>query len=96
MEESDTPASWAILEGDMGESLEDIRAKIEERFVRVACSPHEKQPFLIGPGSARRLGYPAAEIDALPPSVTESFAGVGNPLGLGGDRRQLFFPASDH
>ena len=67
----------------MGESSEEIRAKIEERFVRVACSPQEKQPFLIGPDSARRLGYPAAEIDALPPSVTESFAGVGNPLGLG-------------
>ncbi len=67
----------------MGESPEEIRAKIEERFVRVARSPHQRQPFLIGPDSARRLGYPAAEIDALPPSVTESFAGVGNPLGLG-------------
>lgn len=67
----------------MPETPDQIRARIEERFVRVACSPHEKQPFLIGPESAKRLGYPAAEIDALPPSVTESFAGVGNPLGLG-------------
>jgi ubiquinone/menaquinone biosynthesis C-methylase UbiE len=37
----------------------------------------------VGPASARRLGYDAAEIDALPASVTESFAGVGNPLALG-------------
>lgn len=28
------------------------------------------------------MGYDAAEIDALPSSVTESFAGVGNPLAL--------------
>ena len=67
----------------MPETPDQIRARIEERFVKVARSPHEEQPFLIGPDSARRLGYPAAEIDALPPSVTESFAGVGNPLGLG-------------
>jgi arsenite methyltransferase len=30
-----------------------------------------------------RLGYYPPEIDSLPPSVTESFCGVGNPLGLG-------------
>lgn len=65
------------------ETPDQIRAKIEERFVRVARSPHEEQPFAIGPDSAKRLGYDAAEIDALPPTVTESFAGVGNPLGLG-------------
>jgi len=67
----------------MPETPDQIRARIEERFVKVARSPHEGQPFLIGPDSAKGLGYDAAEIDALPPSVTESFAGVGNPLGLG-------------
>ena len=65
------------------ETPDQIRARIEERFVRVALEPQEKQPFSIGPDSAKRLGYDAAEIDALPPTVTESFAGVGNPLGLG-------------
>lgn len=35
-----------------------------------------------GPASAKKLGYDPAEIDALPTVVTESFAGVGNPLGL--------------
>jgi arsenite methyltransferase len=65
------------------ETPDQIRARIEERFVRVALEPQEKHPFDIGPDSAKSLGYDAAEIDALPPTVTESFAGVGNPLGLG-------------
>ena len=67
----------------MGESSEEIRARIEERFARVALEPQEEQTFSIGPDSAKALGYDAAEIDALPPAVTESYAGVGNPLGLG-------------
>jgi arsenite methyltransferase len=65
------------------ETSDQIRARIHERFVRVARSPHERQPFAIGPESAKALGYDPAEIDALPAHVTESFAGVGNPLGLG-------------
>jgi SAM-dependent methyltransferase len=60
-----------------------IRSRIRERFATVASSPHGKQPFAIGPGSAKALGYDAAEIDGLPGVLTESFAGVGNPLGLG-------------
>jgi SAM-dependent methyltransferase len=62
---------------------ESIRATVRARFAKVAQLPHEKHPFPIGPGSAKQLGYDAAEIDALPQSVTESFAGVGNPLALG-------------
>ena len=37
----------------------------------------------MGPESAKSLGYDSEEIDGLPASVTESFCGVGNPLGLG-------------
>lgn len=37
----------------------------------------------IGPESAKKLGYDPKEIDSLPSSVTESFAGVGCPLNLG-------------
>jgi ubiquinone/menaquinone biosynthesis C-methylase UbiE len=32
---------------------------------------------------AKKLGYDPEEIDALPAPVTESFCGVGSPLGLG-------------
>lgn len=67
----------------MDETPGRIKAAIEERFVKVALDPQAKQRHPIGPDSARRLGYDAAEIDALPPQVTESFAGVGNPLALG-------------
>jgi arsenite methyltransferase len=67
----------------MQETPEQIRATVKRRFAKVACLPHEKQPFAIGPESAKALGYDAAEIDALPATLTESFAGVGNPLALG-------------
>ena len=43
--------------------------------------------MVVGPESAKRLGYDAAEMDALPVSVTESFSGVGNPLAPGELRR---------
>jgi arsenite methyltransferase len=67
----------------MSESPDRIKAMIEERFVKVALDPAGERKFPVGPESARRLGYDAAEMDALPPRATESFAGVGNPLALG-------------
>ncbi len=70
----------------MSESVDEIRDKMRRRFVTVALDPHAPQRHPTGPGSAKRLGYDPAEIDALPASVTESFAGVGNPLALGGLR----------
>jgi SAM-dependent methyltransferase len=60
-----------------------IRAAVEQRFAQVARSPGQEQKFPVGPASAKKLGYDPNEIDALPNSVTESFCGVGNPLGLG-------------
>jgi arsenite methyltransferase len=62
---------------------EEIRAAVEQRFAQVARSPDQEKKFPVGPASAKRLGDDPQEIDALPPSVTESFCGVGNPLGLG-------------
>ena len=67
----------------MKQTPEQIKAEIKQRFVKLALVPHEEQKFPVGPASAKRLGYDAHEIDSLPPSVTESFAGVGNPLALG-------------
>ena len=65
---------------------ERIKEEIRERFVKVALSPQAETKFPVGPDSARRLGYDPAEIDALTVPVTESFAGVGNPLALGEPR----------
>jgi SAM-dependent methyltransferase len=46
-------------------------------------SPGQETKFPVGPASAKKLDYEREEIDALPSLVTESFSGVGNPLGLG-------------
>jgi SAM-dependent methyltransferase len=66
----------------MPTSAEEIRAAVEQRFAQVARSPDLEKKFPVGPASAKKLGYDSQEIDALPASVTESFCGVGNPLGL--------------
>src|SRR5438552_13864936 len=67
----------------MPENAADLRAAVERRFAQVARSPDQEKKFPVGPASAKKLGYDPQEIDALPTSVTESFCGVGNPLGLG-------------
>jgi hypothetical protein len=67
----------------MPTAAEAIRAAVEQRFAQVARSPEQERKFPVGPAGAKKLGYDPPEIDALPPSVTESCCGVGNPLGLG-------------
>ena len=62
---------------------DELRASVIDRFRKVATTPAGERTFPVGPESARRLGYAAAEIEALPVSVTESFCGVGHPLSLG-------------
>lgn len=70
----------------MIENRNEIWDRMQRRFVRVALDPQAKQRHPFGPDSARRLGYDPDEIDALPTSVIESFAGVGNPFSLGAPR----------
>jgi arsenite methyltransferase len=69
-----------------GESMNptpaDFESSIKDRFVALARNPAEETRFAVGPESAKRLGYSPEEIDSLPMVVTESFAGVGNPLRL--------------
>jgi SAM-dependent methyltransferase len=67
----------------MSTTAKEIRAAVEQRFAQVAHSPDQETKFPVGPTSAKKLGYDSQEIDAFPPSVTESFCGVGHPLGLG-------------
>jgi hypothetical protein len=67
----------------MPTTAEEIRAAVGQRFAQVARSPDQERKFPVGPASAKKLGYDPQDIDALPPLVTESFCGVGNPLGLG-------------
>ena len=67
----------------MNPTSTELQATVKERFAAVARSPAQEKKFPVGPASAKKLGYDPLEIDALPTSVTESFCGVGNPLGLG-------------
>jgi len=60
-----------------------LRASVIDRFRRVAIAPDQERKFPVGPENAKKLGYDASEIDSLPPSLTESFCGVGNPFSLG-------------
>lgn len=57
-----------------------LRAEIQSVYARVAASPDGEFHFHRGPEyAAARLGYDAAALAALPPDVTSSFAGIGNP-----------------
>lgn len=57
-----------------------LRAEIQSIYARVAAQPTGEFHFHRGPDyAASRLGYDADELAALPRTVTESFAGVGNP-----------------
>ncbi|HSP96425.1 MAG TPA: methyltransferase domain-containing protein [Candidatus Dormibacteraeota bacterium] len=67
----------------MQDSSEQIKDEIRRRFAKVALAPQQERKFPVGAASAKHLGYDAQEIDSLPGVVTESFAGVGNPLALG-------------
>ncbi len=65
------------------ERPEDYRESVRARFTRVALTPRQEKTFPVGPERAASLGYDPPELNALPASVTESFCGVGNPIGLG-------------
>ncbi len=66
----------------MFQTPEEIRATVLKRFANIALAPAQEEKFAVGSGSAKALGYDAEAIDGLPSPVTESFCGVGNPLGL--------------
>lgn len=57
-----------------------LRNEIQSMYGRVAGAPDGEFHFHRGPEyAASRLGYDQHELMQLPPSVTASFAGVGNP-----------------
>ncbi len=62
--------------------VSELRDKVKAMYKAVAEEPHGRFHFETGRDLARRLGYPAAELDRLPPEAIESFAGVGYHLGL--------------
>ncbi len=61
---------------DAGLLREEVKAKYRE----VAVEPHGDYHFHTGRPLAKRLGYDAAVVEALPDAAVESFAGVGHPF----------------
>jgi len=70
-------ATQALLDVDQ------LRSAIKVEYADVAACPLKEFHFHIGRVLASRLGYRADRVAALPDSVVESFAGVGNPFAWG-------------
>jgi arsenite methyltransferase len=63
--------------------LQQLRIAIRHEYEEVAATPSKGFHFHVGRELARRLDYPMEQVDRLPDSVVESFAGVGNPFAIG-------------
>lgn len=63
--------------------VDQLRSAIQEEYAEVAACPLKGFHFHTGRFLAARLGYPQERVAALPDSVVESFAGVGNPFAWG-------------
>lgn len=53
---------------------------VQEMYEEVAANPTQEFHFPTGRSSCLILGYPEKELDALPESAVEPFAGVGYPF----------------
>ena len=62
--------------------VDALREQVREKYREVAVAPHAEYHFHTGRPLARKLGYDATIVDALPDVAVESFAGVGNPFSL--------------
>jgi SAM-dependent methyltransferase len=61
-------------------SKEFIFKAVEEMYTDVASRPGAVFHFPTGRLACLFVGYPAGQLDCLPPEATESFAGVGYPF----------------
>ena len=60
----------------------ELEQKVKDMYRKVALDPHGEFHFEMGRALAERLGYPSADLDRIPASAIESFAGVGYYFGL--------------
>ena len=60
-----------------------LRSSIQDKYTAVATTPEEGFHFHTGRPLAVMLGYAPHEIDQLPATTVESFAGTGNPFSMG-------------
>jgi SAM-dependent methyltransferase len=62
---------------------EDLRKQIQAKYTDVALDPEQGFHFHTGRPLAEMLGYNKADVDWLPASTVDSFAGTGNPFSQG-------------
>src|SRR5829696_5847210 len=60
----------------------ELEDRVKRMYKEVALEPEHEFHFETGRPLAERLGYPPAELDRIPQSAIESFAGVGYFLDL--------------
>jgi ubiquinone/menaquinone biosynthesis C-methylase UbiE len=63
---------------------QELEQRVKEMYREVAEEPDKEFHFETGRPLAVRLGYPVAELDAIPAPSTDSFAGVGYYFDLAG------------
>jgi arsenite methyltransferase len=56
---------------------------VRRMYTEVALTPDGGFHFPTGRAACELVGYPAPQLDALPPTALESFAGVGYPFATG-------------
>ena len=62
---------------------EIILDAVRRMYTDVALEPEREYHFPVGRKACELVGYPAAQLDALPTGALESFAGVGYPFATG-------------
>lgn len=60
----------------------DLETRVKRMYEQVALAPEDDFHFETGRGLAEHLGYPSADLDAVPAAAIDSFAGVGYFLDL--------------
>jgi SAM-dependent methyltransferase len=65
---------------------ESIFKAVSQMYSDVASCPHRAFHFPTGRPACEFVGYPARELDAIPVTAVESFAGVGYPFAVGAIR----------
>ncbi len=66
-----------------GLDVTQLRRAIQAEYAEVAVCPTKGFHFHTGRAAAERLGYRGDDLDWLPSTSLDSFAGVGNPFVLG-------------
>jgi arsenite methyltransferase len=64
----------------LGYSKDQITTAVQAMYTAVARDPEQGFHFPVGREAGRLVGYPEAELDALPAAAVVSFAGVGYPF----------------